>query len=228
MLRKPNRTIRNITDFEKVHGWKVEHALGLLGANLGEMLPLSQTTPAHQKEQLMKVAQIYKNYFEAHPSKTHIFPLTGTIFAYDFATGVRDALKHRIKIKAMTTTGKQGHEVSQTNSARKLIIGKNGFVLHDYVAWGSTRKSLSKATGIKSNKIVTNDLSRFDKGKSKVPINGNVKEITAKDLYQKETDPKLKLRISKTSKLSTKERQLIRRAMYDAGFAAAKEILQAK
>lgn len=195
----------------------------------------------HQKqygsfEQVVKQkAQAYIHFFRRFPQRTHLFPARGTYFQFWFAKGIRDALGSKVRLRTIVLNAREeGASVHKPlpqqflqQEVQKLGIGREGVVVHDAVHSGRTIKRLKKAisSGVHVHRL---PLAAVEFG-AEVPVFNRPTGIHVVGTIQKKVDlkrRKLDLRSpNPESRVTTKEAEFVRRALYGAGFAITSEIL---
>lgn len=233
---------RDFADFEKRTGWGTGHAFDLVGRLGGvprEQSEAAKRGEAGSREELIKLANRYHTWFVKAPNKTHVFPLLGTLFQYEFARGVRDAigLKTRLRSMVVTHVGEKGIIKSQhAASAKKLGLAETDIVMHDYIHGGRTGDALAEAMyGNPHDERAHFGQHYLEEPKmfanADIPLpNGSIKHLGVHTSF--EPSSRLYRKVNATireepqSAFTPSERTFIKRAVYAAGFAAAKELMK--
>lgn len=229
VARRYRRMPKDFADFEHRFSWRPLHAANLVSPRQD----LLDVAPAQQK--LMDLARTYRTYFTSHPDKTHVFPLLGTLFQFEFARGVRDAMGLKTRLRTITT------DVSLIPPtglgyprAKRLGLRETGIVLHDSVGGGRTLNQIANITGIPKQQIVVNELSWGQTVPlAEVPLPGGKKKEAASfksapksALLFSKKDGRLRAPSLTMHGLSPNERNFVKRAVYAAGVAATRELMK--
>ena len=207
-------------------GWKTKHALSLLGPNPA-LYPTYTARKANRE--LRGLARQYLNWFRLEPRKTHVFPMVGAIFQYEFAKGVRDATGLKTRICTITPLRGKNTASYLQPQAERLGLSRTGVVLHDYIHRGILRNAIIEAASIPGGQMGIHKLAeRQVMPEAIVPLFGGHKNVSWRSMFRKEVgigSDGLAVRLGRNEhRLSDRERMFVLRACYAAGYAAAKEL----
>ena len=228
--RKYRKTAKGFADFERKFGWTTRNAWSLLCITHGGR----RTIPNKKMEtELKDLAAEYLNWFKKEPTKTHLFPITGTFFQFEFAKGVHDAAQlageiPKVRIRTITPFKEAAPRFLEPQ-AKKLNLKQTGIVLHDSVSGRRTIGVRADACNIHENEIGIHRLySQQTSARAKVPLPKQTKWVRVKgfekDFSSGADKPKLKF----DDYLPKSEWKFLRRAIYAAGVAAGRELLKEK
>lgn len=206
------------------------------------------TTPKDVRDRLKELALEYIGFFREHPTKTHLFPMLGMTFQYLFALGVRDALGIETPIHTTLSSryvGAKKNTERLKREAKDFNLKKTGIAIHDYVGSGDTIRRIYENVGLPTKPLPSEKTIHYmDKYQDnpratfKFPGTNKPVHISKTRIFEKNTEnltlgPSRENYVQDREKpsvteppLTTQERNYIRRAVYAAGVAAAREIME--
>ena len=213
-------------NFEKKHMLLLQEIYDLL--YFDKHFLKSRRNKKISKKRLRKLEEIAKEYllfFEKYPEKTHLFPLTGTIFQYYFAKGALagSSIKNQRKIKLCKEPTNKSSEKLTRLALKNLDLRKTGIVLHDYIASGRTKSIIAKVSGVPEKEIIVHELNKKITGIN-VKISAFDKWIGIdcnKIITKKEHDSKYICIHNPKTDVSKKEITIIKKALFSAGVQAS-------
>jgi hypothetical protein len=228
---------KDFAGFEKRFGWRSTDAADFLLGNVQPIFAERGNENHAARAGLTFLAREYRTFFTHHPNATHLFPMTGAHFQFEFAKGVRDALGLKTRLRTIVVQRDPGSSRErESEQAKKLGLKGASVVMHDSVSRGITRQHIADAAGIPEEDITVHRL-RVDQTIpfATVPLPGKKDQafVVASASFAKHlprnamfVKSQSQLRVPTGSELSSKDRAFVRRAVYAAGFASARELMK--
>ncbi len=240
--RKYRKMPKDFKDFRKRFGWTLLNASDLINCIFQKKSSWISSffhakrdrRIAEQKaaQQILYAAKDYLGWFKKEPNKTHLFPLTATIFQYWFARGVRDGAGLKTRLRTIAAWRDYYHD-DVASQAKKMKLSQ-GVVVHDFVVSEKTLESIAKATHTPKEDLIKSGMNFLPETTRKaflhayVPLPGKkFTEMSPLLISGKKIASSGKIDFSPALKtLSQKQIAFVKRAVYAAGVAAVRELLK--